>query len=299
MQTTLQKFVFIINPASGNSNTNWKDEIDKYFAGSTKTLSFFELKHGCTPGDIKGFIENEGADVVIAAGGDGTVKLVAESLAGKTIPMGILPAGSANGMAKELGIPGQPQDALRTLVEGVPQDIHLLRINNEYCIHLSDAGFNAYVVKKFEEGAGRGQWGYVKAAWKALWNHDRMQVTIKADDKYITYDAAMVVLANATMYGNGVVINPEGSISDDLFEIVIIKKISFAEIFKMKFTQKEFDRKKTELFQTSSVEITSSRAIHFQVDGEYRGKVNNIKAEIVPDALKVIMPAGQRASNRT
>lgn len=291
MQTALQKLAFIINPGAGNSKTNWKEEIEKYFANSSYELFFYQMKDGYSKKEIKEFITKANPSKVIAAGGDGTVKLVAECLVGNSTPLGILPAGSANGMAREFSIPTDPGEAMKVIEEGNFQSIHLLKVNDEICIHLSDAGFNAYVVKKFEEGNVRGQWGYIKAAWKALWNEHRMQVTIRSGDEFITYDAAMVVLANATMYGNGVVINPEGSITDDLFEIVIIKKISVAEIVKMKFTQQEFNKKKTELFQTDSVEIKASRPMHFQVDGEYRGKLNSIHAEIMPGSLQVIVPA--------
>ena len=110
------------------------------------------------------------------------------------------------------------------------------------------------------------------------------------DDESIKLEAPMVVIANATRYGNGVVINPEGSLFDDRFEVVIIKKISLREIFKMRFTQKNFNEEKTAHYQTRLLNITSKRPAHFQVDGEYRGKVKKIKAEIVPDALTVILP---------
>lgn len=101
----------------------------------------------------------------------------------------------------------------------------------------------------------------------------------------------MVVIANATKYGTGVLINPLGTLEDELFEVIIIKKISFGEILKMKLTHKPYNPEKTELLQTNSLEIKSTRPIHFQVDGEYLGKINNIKASIFPAALQIIVPA--------
>jgi diacylglycerol kinase family enzyme len=71
--------------------------------------------------------------------------------------------------------------------------------------------------------------------------------------------------------------------------VVIIKKISISEIFKMRFTKGDLNPEKTELLQTSSLRIRSKRKTHFQVDGEYRGKLRDVKAEIVPKALKVIV----------
>jgi diacylglycerol kinase (ATP) len=291
MQPSIRNLLFIINPGSGAKSIDWREEINTFFQERPHRLSFYELEQGCSAASIRSQIEDNMPDMVVAAGGDGTVKLVAESLLGKNIPMAILPGGSANGMARELKIPDKPADALQVVVDGEIKQIHVLRVNDEVCIHLSDVGFNAYVVKRFEETNTRGKWGYLKAAWKALWSHGYMDVTIEADDEYVTHKAAMVVLANATMYGSGVVINPEGSLEDDLFELVIIKKISLPEIFKMRFTDWQFNEKKTQVLQTTSAEIKSTHRLHFQIDGEYRGRLQHVKAEILPQAISIMVPA--------
>ena len=293
MPDNLVKLLFIINPGSGNTKTDWKKEIQNYFTQSAFTVELFELPQPCDTGKLKDIVLKAKPDRVIAVGGDGTLKLVAECTQGMNLPIGLLPAGSANGMAKELGIPVAPIEALDIVAKGATRKIHLTEINNEKCIHLSDIGFNAFVVKKFESEKKRGMWGYVKASWKVLWAHNRLKVRIKADNKFIQREAAMVVIANATKYGTGVVINPAGKLDDNLFEIVIIKKISLKEIFKMRFTHSPFDTSKTELFQTSSLEIHSRRKAHFQVDGEYMGKTNKIHARILPTALEIIAPPSQ------
>ena len=292
MTSLSSNLLFIINPGSGNNNTDWKKEIENYFSALPDSFEIYEIPNPCKPEIIKQKIDSLSPAKVIAVGGDGTVKLVAGCLRNTGIHLALLPAGSANGMAKELNIPAEAKAALDVVLNGVPKKIHLVKINNELCIHLGDIGFNAFVVKKFEDENTRGMWGYIKAAWKVLRWHSKMDVDIKIDDKYIHREAAMVVIANASMYGNGVVINPKGTLEDDLFEVVIIKKISLSEIFKMRFTQRNYNPDKTELLQTRSLKIKSKRKVHFQVDGEYLGKINSIDAEIIPEALTVIVPAG-------
>ncbi len=130
--------------------------------------------------------------------------------------------------------------------------------------------------------------GYVKAAWKVLWKHSVMQAIIKIDNNYIKRDAAMIVIANATRYGSGAVINPLGRLDDDLFEVVIIKKVSFSEIFKMMFSHRPYDKTKTELYQAQSLQIFSKKKAHFQIDGEYEGKINKIEASILAKAIFII-----------
>lgn len=283
--------LFIINAASGKNNTDWNEVISNHFIDKAVNAMVYLLPEKCDLQELKKKIDAVQPDKVIAVGGDGTVKLVAAALIETGIPLGIFPAGSANGMAKELDIPEDPVKALDVIEHGDTKQIHLVRVNEEICIHLSDIGFNAFVVKKFEEENIRGMWGYFKSAWRVLWQHDRIDVQIRSDEGYIKRDAAMVVIANGTKYGNGVVINPLGTLQDRYFEVVIIRKISVSEIFKMRFFTDRLNEKKTELLQTSSLVLTSKRHVHFQVDGEYLGKTKKLVAEIIPEAISVLVPA--------
>ncbi len=283
------KLLFIINPGSGSHNIDLKEFIAVYFKEKNIEINLFELPDDCSIEKIKSKIEQSKADKVVAVGGDGTLKLVAECLLNSDTPIGIIPAGSANGMAKELGIPTEIEDALQIIETGLPKKIHVIELNNEICIHLSDLGFNAYLVKRFDSLQERGMWGYAKATWHALWNHKRMDVELDIKGKQVKSKAAMVAIANATMYGTGLKINPDGKLDDELFEIIVVKDYSYLEILKIWFTKLPFNPKKIEVFQTSSVKISSKHKAHFQVDGEYIGKVNAVEAKILPAAISVIV----------
>lgn len=285
------KLLFIINPGSGSHDINLKEVISAYFKEKTIETDLFELPKDCSLEKIKQKISGSKADRVVAVGGDGTLKLVAECLLNTAIPIGIIPAGSANGMAKELGIPTDLKMALAIVAEGQLQKIHVVKLNDEICIHLSDLGFNAYLVKKFDTLPQRGMWGYAKATWHALWNHRRMEVQLRLKNENITSKAAMVAIANATMYGTGLKINPDGKLDDDLFEVVLVKDYSYLEILKIWFTKLPFNPKKIEVFQTAEVRISSKHKAHFQVDGEYIGRINKVEASIMPAAITVILPS--------
>ncbi|WP_293785505.1 diacylglycerol kinase family protein [uncultured Pedobacter sp.] len=284
------KLLFVINPGSGSNDTNLKEVISTHFNSKTTEIDLYELPEDCSLEKIKEKIKSAKADRVVAVGGDGTLKLVAECLLHTETPIGIVPAGSANGMAKELGIPTDIEQALDILDEGHLQKIHVVKLNDEISIHLSDLGFNAYLVKKFDTLPQRGMWGYAKATWHALWNHKRMDVELKLKDKTVTSKASMVAIANATMYGTGLKINPDGKLNDDLFEVVLVKDYSYLEIIKIWITKLPFNPKKIEVFQTAEVKISSKHKAHFQVDGEYIGKVNTVEAKILPAAITVVLP---------
>lgn len=283
------KLLFIVNPGSGSDEINFSTRIREFFQDSEHTADIYELPEKCVLEDLKNHILGSLADRIIAVGGDGTLKLVSECLLGTDTPIGIIPAGSANGMAKELGIPQDPNEALHTAVNGTPRKIHTIMVNGELCIHLADIGFNAYLVKEFDKLPHRGMWGYAKATWKALWSHHKMTVSFNIKGETIRSEAAMVVLANATMYGTGMKINPDGRLDDDVFEIVLVKNYSVMEILKLWLTKFERNPDNIEVFQTSSLQIKTKHKAHFQVDGEYLGKVNSIEAYIIPDAISIIV----------
>jgi YegS/Rv2252/BmrU family lipid kinase len=230
-------------------------------------------------------------DRVVAVGGDGTVQMAAKQLLRTGIPLGILPAGSANGMAKELAIPTIPEQALNIIVNGVVKAADVIRINKqEICLHLSDIGLNAKLIKYFEQSNWRGKLGYARVLFKALRNKRPMTVNITLNDEMVERKAFMVVLANASKYGTGASINPDGSLYDGIFEVVIIKKFSIGEIFKMFVEFLPLNPKKTEIISATSVVISTPGKVHFQIDGEYLGKVKEVEASIEPASLQLLIP---------
>ena len=289
MKSKTQKLLFIVNPGSGNGEVNYTTEINGFFKNREEEIEIHELPKECNLERLSATIKKSKADRVIAVGGDGTLKLVAECLVNTEIPIGIIPAGSANGMAKELGIPLELQDAIALTTAGTLKKIHAVRVNKEICIHLSDIGFNAYLVKKFDELPTRGMKTYAKAAWHAFWNHRKMDVSFKIDGKMIKQKAAMVVLANATKYGTGLEINPDGKLDDGLFEVIIVKEYAVMEIIKIWISKLPWNPKKIERYQVSELAIKTKHKVHFQVDGEYLGKTDRVVAKIMPAALTVIV----------
>ncbi|MCY1536866.1 Lipid kinase YegS [compost metagenome] len=194
-------------------------------------------------------------------------------------------------MAKELGIPADTHKALDIVMHSEPQKIHVIRINGEVCIHLSDIGFNAYLVKKFDELPERGMKTYVKAAWQAFWNRRRMEVRFRIGNQHIHAKAAMVVLANATKYGTGLQINPNGRLNDHLFEVILIKSYAILEILKIWMSRLPWNPKKIECYQVDTLTIRTRYKVHFQVDGEYLGKTNRVEAQLLPASLSLLIPS--------
>jgi diacylglycerol kinase (ATP) len=291
----VMKILFVINPKSGGKAKNdWEAQIRGYFKESEHTMEFYLLTGNSDRTSVAHHVATLAPDRVVSVGGDGTVKMVAEVLRGTSIPLGIIPGGSANGMAKELEIPTGLGEALEVAVNGTPTCIDAIHINqHELCIHLSDMGLNAMLVKYFEGYKKRGMWGYGRSLLRVLWWKQKMYATITTDHSTIKRKAFMVVLANARKYGTGGNINPDGDVADGVFEVVILRKLNLIEVFKALLTEKSFDPNRIEVIKTTKVHIRTVRRHYFQVDGEYKGRVREVKAEILPQSLYVVLPTEQ------
>lgn len=285
-------FLFAINPVSGgNDKTSWEEGIRNHFADTPHVVHLFHLNGKTDDTTIRQQIEEHKPDRVVAVGGDGTIKLVATALLNTTIPLGVLPAGSANGMARELGIPPDVEGSLALLTDGVPRATDIISINEgDICLHLSDIGLNAQLVRYYERNNLRGKFGYLRGVVKVLHKRRLMRISITVGDECVQRVAFMVVLANARMYGTGAVINPEGTPFDGHFEVVIFRRLSFWEIIKLFWRYRPFDPRKIEIYPATSVTIETHRRAYFQVDGEYRGRITTLKAEVKPGAIQILVP---------
>ncbi len=285
------KILFVINPgAGGRKKGEWETEIREYFNSGTLQPDFYILGQPDDMQQIRRILNEKKPDRLVAVGGDGTVTMLAREIRNSSIALGILPAGSANGMAKELEIPENLKQALDIVVQGTIKKVDLIRINDEYCLHLSDIGLNAQLIKYFDEGKLRGKLGYAKVMLKVLWNKEMMEVTVGMKNEEIRRKAFMVVIANASKYGFGAVINPDGNIDDGLFEVIIVRRLALSELLKMIFKPQPFNPKKIEVFHARSITIETRRHAHFQVDGEYLGKVKKIRGSIDPASLLMVLP---------
>ena len=285
-------FLFVLNPVSGRKNKpDWETVIKDYFKDLSHTIHFYQLTGSDDGQAILKSIKEMNPDRVVAVGGDGTVALVGKILIKEKIPLGILPGGSANGMAKELNIPVNPQKALDIIVSGKINPCDTIKINEDDMVfHLADLGLNAQIIQYFDESKFRGMVTYARMLFKALANRRLMKVHLKGDNMDETIAAYMIVIGNASKYGTGAVINPDASTDDGVFEVIIVRRIALSEFIKLFWSYKSFNPRSVEIFETTKVEILSKKGVRFQIDGEYQGKVTKIRAEIMPAALKVLVP---------
>ena len=233
-------------------------------------------------------------DLVFAGGGDGTVNLAVNCLLKLKIPLGILPLGSANGLAREIDIPLDLEAAYENGIKGNPAPLDILVINEEHLsLHLSDLGFNANLVKRFEQDEKRGRFTYVRQFFNEYKASKSAKFTFHVNGETFTRRALMVVFANATRYGTGAIINPKGDLSDGKFEICIIKPYPWYAIFGITwaFFFGRLDKSPyVKMLSTKKVLVTTRKPQTMQVDGEVIGAFTKISARMLEDKIILMKP---------
>ncbi len=290
-----QRILFVINPISGDIDKNYLRERITTF--SEERHFAFEIQYTRGKHDdelITESIQKFAPDKVVSVGGDGTCNLVSRILINKKITMGIIPLGSANGLAKELNIPQTLSEALEIIVADKKKAIDTVKINNQHLsLHLADVGINAQVIKRFERDHIRGFAGYAKHFIQELFAAKPLKFKVILDGRKITKKAYMVVIANATKYGTGAIINPRGSISDGQFEIIFVRPYSIGHLFQMIipfFTHKIHELDYIESYSGKKATIYNYGEKELQIDGELIGRLKKINVEINPQALEILIP---------
>ncbi len=159
---------------------------------------------------------------VLAAGGDGTINETARALCDTRVPMGIIPAGSGNGLARHLNIPIDPELSLDVISQLHPIDVDYGTVNGALFFCTMGVGFDAAVSQKFASQGKRGMMMYVKSMLQVYHNYNSETYTISANGHVFTEKAFVVAVANASQYGNNAYIAPTASITDGLLDVTII-----------------------------------------------------------------------------
>lgn len=284
--------IMIANPVSGGIDKSEFIQAAANFAAK-HNLNFvlYETSADNDIAKIKVLYDKFKPGRVIVAGGDGTIKMVAEALESEDFILGILPAGSSNGLATDLGLPKSIEDNLPIAFHNDFLEMDMVVVNGKKSLHLSDLGLNATLIKNYQEGSVHGRWHYALQAFKTLIDTDvDFSATITANDKVTKYQARMIVIANSKKYGTGVIINPNGIMNDGKFEIIILKNLDLMVFGKIITGNMPLESEDITIISTDKATIKTNFPVSFQMDGEYYGAESEFNIDIAPKKLKVAIP---------
>nr|WP_315244939.1 diacylglycerol kinase family protein [uncultured Flavobacterium sp.] len=287
-----KNIIFVVNPISGDLDKSDLIEAVQEFA----TTNHFDLEVYETTGkndakQIQTLYDQYNPERIVVAGGDGTIKMVAEAMEQHDVIIGILPAGSANGLSVDLNLPSTIEENLKIAFLNRYIEMDMICINGKKSIHLSDLGLNADLVKNYEESDVRGFWGYALQAFTTLTeSNEPFVATIIANKKTVEHTARMIVIANSQKYGTGVTINPNGAMNDGKFELVILKNLDLFLIGKIITGNMPIDSEDVVIISTDQATIETDYPVSFQIDGEYCGAQTSLEIHILHKQMKIAIP---------
>ncbi|SHG07973.1 lipid kinase, YegS/Rv2252/BmrU family [Flavobacterium segetis] len=288
--------ILVVNPISGGLDKDALIESINVFVEKHKINLFTYYTSGVADSEeIKELCNSLKPDRMIVAGGDGTIKMVAEAVQDFDVIIGILPAGSANGLAVDLNLPETVEENLEIAFFNHYMEMDIICINGKKSIHLSDIGLNAEMIKNYEGSAIRGKLGYALQTLYTLADlDDPFTATITGEFPTVICEARMIVIANSQKYGTGISINPNGKMDDGKFELVILKNMDLIILGKIITGNIPLDTDDIEIISTEKATIITDIPVSFQIDGEYCGMQNQLDIKILPKQMKVAIPRSEQ-----
>lgn len=232
-------------------------------------------------------------DVVIAWGGDGTVREVAEGLVGRNVAFAIVPAGSGNGLAREIGVPRDPERALVRAVEAPSRVIDAGRIGGRVFVNVAGLGVDARVAARFnaQRATGRGVITYALATLAELRRNDPVRGTLRADGaEPLALDAAVVAIANSGQYGNGARIAPGAALDDGRLDVVVVGAAGLASTLwraRRLYTGSVLRDPTVVHRRIARATIACAGPILFHVDGDAAQGGAELEVEVLAGALRI------------
>ena len=294
-----KKVLFIINKYSGMGyqtaiEGRLQDTCEK---NETKCSIAYTQRRGHAI-SLANEASKNGFDYVVAVGGDGTINEVARGLLNSDTPMGILPRGSGNGLARHLGISVILTDAIDNLFQHKVMKIDTLSINDKLSLNVSGIGFDGHVANLFANKKIRGLLGYVRITVKEYFRFPEFEAEVSVDNKTVMRKSFIIAVANSSQYGNNIKIAPLASVRDGMLHLTIMKKIPLYRLDHI-FTFLNGSLTNSEMFEIQEgkeVRIKTSQAVPYHIDGEPCGLSNSFNIQLRPASLSVLVPEGQRQS---
>ncbi len=212
--------LLIINPHAGTVGKEGMAEMVASRLGFMPRVAF-TTGRGSAAALTRRAIE-EGAEAVLAAGGDGTINETASALLGSGVALGIIPCGSGNGLARHLDIPMIIGEAVDVIAAGHIDLCDYGTADGMPFFCTFGVGFDAAVSAKFDKEHRRGRLTYIRQTFLEYLRYNPETYTIKAGGKTMTDKAFLVAVCNASQYGNNAYIAPHASMVDGLLDVTIV-----------------------------------------------------------------------------
>ncbi len=302
-ETPARRAAVIFNPTKVTDWATFRRHVDYELRtrGWERTLWLETTVHDPGRAMTKQAVD-EGVDMVIGAGGDGTIRVICDGLAGTGVPFGLIPAGTGNLLARNIGIPLDEGAALDVAFDGEDKLIDLVKITvddrpPEHSAVMAGVGIDAVIMDttdpNLKKAVGSAAY-FVAAAQNA--HHPALHTTITVDDQPpLKRRAHVIVVGNVGFLQGNIPLIPDAKADDGLLDLVVASprtardwvRITTRVLVGVRRPDKQLDR-----FVGRKVTIRVDERDHYQLDGDTVGECNTMVAEVVPGALTLRVPRG-------
>lgn len=289
---------FIINPIAGKGkNELSKTLVESYFPTAEYSVSIKKTEFVLHATALTKASIDEGAQIIVACGGDGTINEVASCLVNTPVVLGILPMGSGNGLASNLKIPKNKKKGLNIIKNQKVVSIDTGSINGNPFFSNTGLGFDAHVISDYEENTARQLFSYIQSTIRTLKKyHYNHVVELKYNETTEVISPFLLFVSNSNEMGYKMSLTPRASLQDGLLDLIIVPKLSSLKLFGFAILflfKKHHWLKEVRYEQVKSVKIKSLDEVILkaQKDGErYFPDEPHISIEICPKTLSVCFP---------
>lgn len=235
------------------------------------------------------------ADVVVVGGGDGTLNAVVEAVLKVGKPLGILPLGTANDLARTLNLPLDLTAACRAVADGYVKRIDLGRVNGKHFFNASSVGLSVTITDGLskERKARWGVFAYLFAAVEAMWRWRPFDAELTVDGRTQRVKTVQVTVGNGRHYGGGLVVSADAAIDDERLDVLSLEARGWWELIPLLpalLTGKLIGSPRVRVYHGKRVELTTKKSKRVNTDGELTTHTP-AKFEVLPAVLDVIVPA--------
>jgi YegS/Rv2252/BmrU family lipid kinase len=244
-------------------------------------------------------LRDEGADLIFVWGGDGTVQRSLDALAGSGVHVAILPAGTANLFASNLGIPKDLDEAVRVGLHGARRTIDLGKTNGEHFGVMAGAGLDAFMIRDSESSGLKDRIGSLAYVFSGARNlpRDPVRMRIEVDGKKWFDDrAACVLVGNVGDVVGGISAFPDATPDDGILDIGVITADSGLDWLRTLTRSVVSEPAKSPFIQTTtgaSFDIRMKEPLPYELDGSERGTTTRLKTKVKPRAITICVPEGE------
>jgi len=235
----------------------------------------------------------EAGEVPVVLSGDGLIGAVGGAMASAETPLGIVPCGRGNDLARGLGIAADPVEAVATVLAGEARAIDVGEVNGKRFLGIVSVGFDSECNRRANETKWlRGNFAYTYSTVRTLIGWRPARFTIRAGEESERFSGYFVSVANNRAYGGGMLIAPDAKIDDGEFDVVTIRehsRLRFVANLPRVFKGTHVEKDEVRVFRASQLELSASRPFPVYADGEHLSELP-ARLRILPRALRVLAP---------